>query len=397
MVGSKRTPAWRRSGWLPTSHFRPPPNLDSNCIQPLHRSPRSRRFLASRCRPMEGLRRMLTRDVIVTAFVFIILTSSRVTAFEVQNGKHGGEQIAASVNGDTITTEQLEAMIKAQVEPLNRQIEQIRESALQRLIDNLLVEQAARGEGTTVHEYLRKQIEAVQVPDAEVEEVYENGKEHFAGFLAPEAKYRIRRRMEDQRYAGSLRQLLANLRQKGKVRNFLAEAATASLNLRAEVGPSRGNPDAPVTVVAFNDFECPYCRRDQQALNGIMEKWPDEVRLVFKHFPLGFHPNAFQAALAGVCAERQGRFWEFQEIAFQDGQDLSRPGLAVTAGSLGFDVEAFRNCMASPEAAERVRENMATGQAARVDGTPAYFVNNRRVRGASELEGTIAEILSQRR
>ncbi|MGD1157571.1 MAG: thioredoxin domain-containing protein [Terriglobia bacterium] len=317
-------------------------------------------------------------------------------AFPVSVEIQAGDPVVAAVNRQNITAAQLEAMTKAQVEPLNREIQQIRESALQKLIDNLLLEQAAKAEGTTVDEYVRKHVKPVLVPDAEVEEVYESNKDQFAGLLGPEAKYRIRRRMEDKRHADSIRQLLESLRRNGKVRNFLAEATAASLNLRADRGPSRGKPDAPVTLVAFIDFECAYCRRDQPTLKGILEKWPNEVRLVFRHFPLGLHPHAFQAAVAAVCADKQGRFWEFEETALRENQDLNTEGVSRMASSLGLDMEAFRLCLASRAATEKVREDIDTGQAAGVDGTPAYFVNNRRVHTASELERTVAETLSQR-
>jgi protein-disulfide isomerase len=317
-------------------------------------------------------------------------------AFPALDESQPADPPVAAVNGQNITAAQLEAMTKAQVESLNRQVQHVRELALQKLIDNLLLEQAARADGTTVDEYVRKYIKPVVVPDTEVEEVYESNNDQFAGLLGPEAKYRIRRRMEDKRHADSMRQLIESLRRKGTVRNFLAEAATASLNLHADRGPSRGKPDAPVTLVAFIDFECPYCRRDQPALKGILEKWPNEVRLVFKHFPLGFHRNAFQAATAAVCADQQGHFWEFQESAVKENQDLSPAGLANMASSLGLDMETFRRCLASREATERVREDIDTGQAAGVDGTPAYFVNNRPVRSALELEKTVEEMHSQK-
>jgi NhaA family Na+:H+ antiporter len=128
----------------------------------------------------------------------------------------------------------------------------------------------------------------------------------------------------------------------------------------------------------------------------ILEEWVDDVRLVFLHFPLGSHPHAFQAAVTAVCANKQGRFWEFEEIALRENQDLSPAGVATMASSLGLDMEAFSRCLASREATEKVREDIDTGQAAGVDATPACFVNNRHACGALELEGSVGEMLSQR-
>lgn len=243
--------------------------------------------------------------------------------------------------------------------------------------------------------YLQKRIRLVQVPEEDIEEAYDRSKDQFTGLLAHEAKYRIRRRMEEKLYADSMRRLLDELRRNARVRSLLAEEAAAKLDLRPHVGPARRRPHARITVIAFNDFECPYCRRDQPLLNPILEEWPGEVRLVFKHFPLAFHRNAFSVAVAPVCAEQQERFWDFREMAFEVDQDLSPQGLNAITSSLGLDMEEFRRCMASPEAAEKVRGDLSTGQRAGVDGTPTYFVNKQHVRGTAELEGMIAEILSR--
>lgn len=304
------------------------------------------------------------------------------------------EAIIATVNGANITSGQLEAATKNQLRPLETQMERTRQAALEKLIDNLLLEQAADSENLTVEEYLQRKIPPVEVTEAEVEQQLARVRERFSGLLGAEAKYGIRRRLEDRRWADGLRQVLAELRGKARIRNYLLEAMAANLNLQPREGPSLGEAEASVVIVMFADFECPYCRKDQPMLKEIREKWPEEVRLVFKHFPLPNHQHAFRVGVASVCTERQGRFWEFHDNVFRMGQDLSQPGLVAIASSLGFDMEECRQCLASADATERVRHDISTAQAAGVDGTPTYFVNNRRVRGASELERTVAEILS---
>lgn len=302
----------------------------------------------------------------------------------------------ASVNGQSIRAGQLDDAVRPQVEPLTRQIEKTREAALNGMIDNLVLQQAADSAGLTVEDYLKANLKPAAVTDEEVTEAYEQGKDRSPGFPAWEAKHRIRRGLEERRRSEALARLLEGLRKSAQIRNFMEEERAAALNLQTDESPCRGSAEAPVTVVVFSDFECPYCRRDQPLLRQILERWPEQVRLVYKHFPLEMHPNAFHAAVASVCAHRQGRFWEFQDVLFGEYRDLSKSGLFAAATAVALDADAFQKCVTSAAAAEEVQRDMHAAREADVDGTPAYFVNNRRLRGAFELEKAIADIVAQK-
>lgn len=271
-----------------------------------------------------------------------------------------------------------------------------RETALKGLIDNLVLQQAAQAAGLTVEDYLKEKLNPATVTDEEVAEAYEQGKDRSPGFPPWEAKHRIRRGLEERRRSEALTRLMENLRHSASIRNYREEERAAALNLRPEESPSRGAAGAPVVVVVFSDFECPYCRRDQPVLRQTLEKWPGHVRLVYKHFPLDQHASAFQAAVASVCAEQQGRFWEFHDVLFDEERVSSKAGVLAAATALGLDLDSFRKCVTSGGAAEEVRRDVQTAREAGVDGTPAYFVNNRRLHGAAELEKTIAEMLGRK-
>jgi protein-disulfide isomerase len=303
-------------------------------------------------------------------------------------------EILATVNGQAITVSQLEEAIRPQVDPLKRQIERTTDAALSTLIDNLILEQAAKSDAFSVEEYLRLNLKVSAVADEEVERAYEGGKHQFPGFPPWEAKYRIRKGMEEKRRSEALAHLLQNLRKKANITNFLEEGRAAKLNLHPGEGPYLGNPDAGAVVVMFSDFECPYCQQEQPRLKQLLEKWPNEVRLVYKHFPLDHHASAFQAAVASVCASKQGRFWELHDRLFEEGRDISRAGLLAAASSGGLKLDAFQKCVTSAEAREEVRQDIEVAREAGVDGTPAYFVNNRRVRNVLELENAIERALA---
>jgi len=150
----------------------------------------------------------------------------------------------------------------------------------------------------------------------------------------------------------------------------------------AEAGPVKGNPDAPVTIVEFSDFQCPFCSRVQPTLEQIFDAYGDEVKLVFRHFPLGFHENAENAALASMCANEQGKFWEYHDKLFANQESLTMTNLKKWAADLGLDTEKFNSCLDNQTYKDQIDKDLKDGQAAGVQGTPAFFVNGQLVSGA---------------
>lgn len=161
--------------------------------------------------------------------------------------------------------------------------------------------------------------------------------------------------------------------------------------------PFRGNPDAPVTIVEYSDFQCPYCARGAKTVEEILEKYPNDVKVVFQHFPLGFHPWAKPAAVAAHCAGMQDNdtFWNLHDDYFENQKALN-PGnvLEKTRDYLAdssIDMEKWANCAENKESDEykeavaAVDAAMATGGKYGVTGTPGFFVNGRFLNGAQPL------------
>lgn len=316
-----------------------------------------------------------------------------VLQVEGRNGQPA-DGIAARVNGEPITTEQLEKTIQNQIEQTNRQLEQIKRSMLDQLINNLLLRQAARVEGLDANGYLKVKVESVTVSEDEVDSAYEKSKHRFPAVLESEVKYRIRRKLEDNRRADALKQLLSKLRRSAKVRNFLLEGSPSDIDLQPQAGPSQGPPQARVTIVEFSDFECPFCRKLQPVLRRVLERWPREVRLVYKHFPLDRHRHAFGASKAAVCADRQGRFWEFHDALYREDQDMSPRGMASVAEALGLEQGPFEACLRDEMTSAAVQADRSLAGRAGVRGTPTLFVNGRRLQAPSQLESEIEALLA---
>ncbi|MCB9637811.1 MAG: thioredoxin domain-containing protein [Myxococcales bacterium] len=139
--------------------------------------------------------------------------------------------------------------------------------------------------------------------------------------------------------------------------------------------PTLGPDDAPVTIVEFSDFECPYCVRGAQAVKKVARAYKNKVRLVFKHYPLSFHFAAKGAAIAAMAAHQQGKFWEFHDMLFAGQKNLSRPSLLSYARALELDMDSFTSALDSTSLKVYVDEDMRQGNNVGVRGTPTFFIN----------------------
>ena len=165
------------------------------------------------------------------------------------------------------------------------------------------------------------------------------------------------------------------------------------LDVDPAAGPVRGAAAAPVTIVEWSDFECPYCKSVLPTLERILEEYPEQVRLVFRHFPLhAIHPNAQAAAEAGVCAQDLGAFWELHDLMFDEQDTLTVDDLKDKAERAGLDAEAFTTCLEREGIGDRVDADRRAGIEVGVNGTPALFVNGRPLAGAVAYE-QLAEVV----
>lgn len=158
--------------------------------------------------------------------------------------------------------------------------------------------------------------------------------------------------------------------------------------------PTLGPDDAPVTVIEWSDFECPFCARGAERLREIRLRYGDRVRIAYKHQPLPTHKNAQLAAEASLAAHAQGQFWAFHDLLFSHQQELSRPLLERFAEQLGLDLDAFRSALDEGTYAEQVRRDASEGLMLGARSTPTYFVNGRRIRGAQPLS-TFIQVIDQ--
>jgi protein-disulfide isomerase len=165
----------------------------------------------------------------------------------------------------------------------------------------------------------------------------------------------------------------------------------------ADDDPSIGDEDAPILIVEFSDFQCPYCSRfHAQTLQPLLDEYGDQIRFVYRDYPLtSIHPDAYKAAIASECADEQGLFWELHDAMFQN-QPITGVGLdaiSTMAASIdGLDVDALNECIASDKYADEVQKDMTDATSYGVTGTPTFFINGVRLVGAQPLTSFTAII-----
>lgn len=146
--------------------------------------------------------------------------------------------------------------------------------------------------------------------------------------------------------------------------------------------PVKGSAEAPITIVEFSEFQCPFCLKVQPTLKRIEKEYGDKVNLVFKHLPLPFHQNARSAAQASIAAQKQGKFWEMHDLLFENQRNLKKEEYFKFAQQLGLDMEEFKADYESPETAKMIDQDKALAEKLGVRGTPGYFINGVQLRGA---------------
>ncbi|MFL5343934.1 MAG: DsbA family protein [Hyalangium sp.] len=157
---------------------------------------------------------------------------------------------------------------------------------------------------------------------------------------------------------------------------------------KVELGtaPVKGAADAPVTLVAFSDFECPFCSRAATTVNQLEEEYKGKLRIAFKHQPLPRHPNAKLAAVASMAANEQGKFWEMHDKLFSNQTALDRPSLEKYAQELGLNMDKFKAALDSNKFEDYISKDSAQGTQLGASGTPTFFVNGRQIVGAKPIE-----------
>jgi protein-disulfide isomerase len=336
----------------------------------------------------------MTKALALTAVLTLLACSSSAQ----QSGTSSGSEVVARVGEREITLKQIEERWQ-KAEPAEhaeafQKLYEGRRSALDEAIAEILFAEAAKGKGLSPAAYEEAELSkrAKAVTDADVASFYTSNLNEMQGKPLDSMAPLINRFLQTQNRAAARQALIAELQKSGPPVRVMLEAPRQLVAIEA-TDPSLGAGSAPVTIVEFSDFQCPFCQRASPTLKRVRQTYGDKVRLVWKDFPLTqIHPQAFKAAEAAQCAGEQGKFWEYHDRLFANQAALEPDALKKYAAEVSLDTARFGSCLDSSKFAERVRDGVAMGTRLGVSSTPTIFVNGRMLAGAYPYETFVTVI-----
>ena len=277
--------------------------------------------------------------------------------------------------------------------PLAQALYEARRAVLDEMIGNRLIDADAKVRGVDRDALVQQEITAkvTQPTDLDVADWYKANQARVQGATIEQVAAPIRSLLVQERTAAARRAYVDRLRASTAVAISLDPPRVAV----SDGGrPSKGPTKAPVQIIEFSDFECPFCFRVNPTVAQVLSTYGDRIRLVYRHLPLPNHPNARPAAEAAACANEQGKFWEYHDRLFADQSKLAAADLKKHAADLGLDAGKFNACVETRRFQKDVDADMDAAQLLGVSGTPHFFINGRPLSGAQPLE-SFKEIIDQ--
>jgi protein-disulfide isomerase len=270
--------------------------------------------------------------------------------------------------------------------PLRLALFESRRRALDELVAQELFAREARTRGVKPDALVQQEVlsRVAAVQDSEIEAWYRDNPDRVRGASLEQVRETIRQYLRQQRVNQASAALIARLKAATRV-EILLEPPRVSVSV-PEGAPTLGPAQAPVQIVEFSDFQCPYCAQVAPVLRALPGTYGDKVRIIFRNFPLVIHPQAVGAAEAAQCAHVQGKFWEYHDRLFANQQALGPDDLKRQAATVGLDASAFGACLDGHTFAGAVEADAREAQRYGVSATPTFFINGRFVSGALSRE-----------
>ena len=293
--------------------------------------------------------------------------------------------VVAYLGERPVTAREVEARLKARLfktrqETYDLQVEGIREVAFAAMLD-----QEAAKAGLTRDAYYKREVtdKVAEPKDEEVQQILSAYRARLPK-SDDEAKAEVRRFLRERNASQAAETLKSDLLARAKLRITL-EPPRMDVPVEAD-DPVVGAATAPVTLIEFSDFQCPYCQRAQTVLKQLRSEYGDRLRMAFKQLPLGIHAQARFAAEVALCANDQGKYWEAREWLFGHREGLTAEAAGQWATGAALDAAAFSKCLADHVHQTTIVKDIATATELATSSTPAFFVNGRLLNGALPIE-----------
>jgi protein-disulfide isomerase len=315
--------------------------------------------------------------------VSLILAAILVSACQRGDGAK-----VAEVDHRAILASDLQKFAGRELSVQRENLYKLEKQKLDQYISAFLLTQEAKKRGVSVEAVLDQEVNSkiLAVGDDEIDVFYKSNKARIAVDL-DKVREQIRSHLHNQKIEAQKALFLKSLRSNAKVVTYLKSPPVFRAEISVAGEPFKGSEKAPVTVVKFEDFQCPFCKQVQPTFNELLSRYNGKVRLVHKDLPLeSIHPQARQAAEAARCAYEQGKFWEYHDKLYATSPKASGDDLKSYAKEVGLNVDSFDRCFTSGKYKAVVQQDLNEGVQLGLTGTPTIFINGREISGNQSLE-----------
>ena len=293
--------------------------------------------------------------------------------------------VVARSDGQVITQKEVDARAESTLQRLKDEEYEARQSALDEIITERLMDAQAKAQGISRDELLKREVDGKVAPPtkAEVKDLYDRNKDRVGGRSLADLTHDIERSIVQNRSAERAQAYLAELRRKASVSVTLPQPRNdVPIPADARV---LGSNKAPVTIVEFSDYLCPFCQKAQTVVDEVLKRNEGKVRFVHRDFLLG-RPRSMAVARAAQCAADQGKFWDYRRNLLEVPGDWTDDDLLRRTASLGLDRSALQSCLASDRHDKAILDSSQEGTKLGVQSTPTFFINGRRMRGVRSAD-----------
>ena len=298
----------------------------------------------------------------------------------------GIPEVLATIGDEQVTLADIRARVGDDLDKLSTRYRlaqhKLVETTLQQILRERVILEEARKQGKSMDQMILDEAGGTLEPtDLDLNTWYTENQSLVRGRSLDQVRPQVVDLLRKERRNAAVMSLEKRLNQERKVTVHLEPVR---FEVDDPTAPSLGPANAPVTLVEFSDFQCPFCGAFHPTLKRLHEAYGDKLRIVYRQYPIAsLHPNAVKAAEASLCAHDQGKFWEAHDVMFQEQKGLAVRDLKAIAGRLGMDQKKFDTCLDTGRYTEKVQDDLAQGGRAGVNGTPALFVNGVVIEGGA--------------
>ena len=303
------------------------------------------------------------------------------------------DAVVATWNGGQLTYGELHEKIKPQLIQMESEYLTNRYSAENTALEQIMIEQLLEDEAKKrgldgIEALLKIEVDEKTTPptEEEIQQFYTVMQRQLRGAPLEDVRAQVVAELNRRKQAEIAQAFIAQLKEAANTSISLPFPDLPRVEVSADDDPFLGTDGAPVTIIQFAEYQCPYCGKAGEAIDKVLENYEGKVKMVYRDFPLSFHPRAVPAAVAANCAGEQGKYWEMHRLLMSNQRALEESDLVGHATALSLDMEKWNTCRADPAQEAEVNADMEDGAAVGVTGTPAFFINGIMLSGALPYE-----------